>query len=70
MYGVSMSTFAKYLRQNKSDKPEILTVKSADLLGPEVALCWISLKENKPSDLDNFSIQQVVGEYILKHEYE
>ncbi|KAJ0174179.1 hypothetical protein K1T71_010325 [Dendrolimus kikuchii] len=61
LYGVSMSTFAKCLRQNKSNKPEILNVKPADLLGPQVALCWINLKENKMSDLDKYSIQHVVG---------
>ncbi|CAK1584609.1 unnamed protein product [Parnassius mnemosyne] len=59
--GISMSTFAKYLRMGKNNKPEIMQVQSEDLLGPDVSICWINLKEDKISDLDSFSIKQVTG---------
>lgn len=61
IYGVSMRTFGECLRKNKGNKPEILTVKREDLLGTEVALCWINLKEDKPYNLDSFTIKHVVG---------
>ncbi|XP_012552001.2 uncharacterized protein LOC101745013 [Bombyx mori] len=61
VHGVSMSAFAKHLRKNKSTKPEILNIEQKDLLGDEVALCWINLREDSASDLNEFSIQHVVG---------
>lgn len=62
IHGVKLSTFAKHLRQMKHQKPEISIIEPEDLLGLEVAFCWINLKEDKPTDLDVFSIEHVVGE--------
>ncbi|KAG7301405.1 hypothetical protein JYU34_014350 [Plutella xylostella] len=61
VHGVSMSAFSKQLRQSKYNKPEIIQIHPEDLLGPEIALCWIDLKENKSADLDSFSLQHVLG---------
>lgn len=58
-----MSTFARELRASKGSKPEILTIKPDDLLGTEVALCWINLREDEPHDLNSFNIQHVVGKF-------
>lgn len=66
IYGVSMSTFAKELRASKGNKPEILTIKPEDLLGQEVILCWLDMKETTVDDLESFSIQHVVGKLNLK----
>ncbi|XP_026491507.2 protein arginine N-methyltransferase 6 [Vanessa tameamea] len=60
-HGVSLSTFSKHLRSSKSDKPEIMQIKKDDLLGTEVAIAWINLREDTPKDLDSYSIQHVVG---------
>ncbi|XP_068620050.1 uncharacterized protein Art8 [Battus philenor] len=59
--GVTMSTFGNLLRKGKSSMPEIMQIQPEDLLGSEVALCWINLKEDKISDLESFSIQHVEG---------
>lgn len=61
VYGVSMKSFSKELRASKGSKPEILTIKPEDLLGTEVALCWINLREDESHDLNSYSIEHVVG---------
>lgn len=63
-----MSAFSKQLRQSKYNKPEIIQIHPEDLLGPEIALCWIDLKENKSADLDSFSLQHVLG-LLYSHLY-
>ncbi|KAJ8717836.1 hypothetical protein PYW07_005766 [Mythimna separata] len=61
LHGVSMSSFARELRASKGSKPEILTIKPEDLLGAEVALCWVNLREDEAHDLNAYSIEHVVG---------
>ncbi|XP_022824286.1 protein arginine N-methyltransferase 6 [Spodoptera litura] len=61
VHGVSMKSFSKELRVSKGSKPEILTIKPEDLLGTEVALCWINLREDESHDLNSYSIEHVVG---------
>ncbi|CAH0724384.1 unnamed protein product, partial [Brenthis ino] len=60
-HGVLLSTFAKQLRASKSSKPEIMQILKDDLLGPEIAMAWLNLREDTVSDLDSYSIQHVVG---------
>lgn len=60
-HGVSMNAFAKCLRESKSNKPEVMLVQPENLLGDEVALCWINLKEDTVADLDKYSVKHVVG---------
>ncbi|KAI8420076.1 hypothetical protein MSG28_008662 [Choristoneura fumiferana] len=60
VYGVSMSTFAKELRTSKSQKPEIQTISANEVMGEEIAMAWINLKEDMPEDLNSFTIQHVV----------
>ncbi|KAL4714943.1 hypothetical protein ACJJTC_003094 [Scirpophaga incertulas] len=61
-HGVAMSAFAKHMRVNKLNKPEIMTVEAKDILGrEEIAVCWINLKEDTVSDVDSFTIEHVVG---------
>ncbi|CAH2042309.1 unnamed protein product, partial [Iphiclides podalirius] len=60
-HGVSMGAFAKYLRMEKHNKPEIMQVQSEDLLGDKVSFGWINLKEDNVTDLQTFKIEHVVG---------
>lgn len=60
-HGVSMKSFAKELRATKGSKPEILNVGPEDLMGPEVAFCWVNLKDEEPLELNNYTLQHVVG---------
>ncbi|XP_045501611.1 probable protein arginine N-methyltransferase 6.1 [Colias croceus] len=60
-HGVSLSSFAKHLRSDKSEKPEIMQIKPENLLGEEIALNWINLREDTVQDLDSYSVQHVVG---------
>ncbi|CAH2089462.1 unnamed protein product [Euphydryas editha] len=60
-HGVSLSIFAKHLRSSKSSKPEIMQIQKEDLLGPEVAMAWINLREDTVQDLDSYTIEHVVG---------
>ncbi|XP_045452306.1 protein arginine N-methyltransferase 6 [Melitaea cinxia] len=60
-HGVSLSTFSKHLRSSKSSKPEIMQIEKEDLLGPEVAMAWINLREDTVQDLDSYAIEHVVG---------
>ncbi|XP_023954388.2 uncharacterized protein LOC112057987 [Bicyclus anynana] len=60
-HGVALSTFAKQLRASKSSKPEIMQISPEDLLGAEVAMAWINLREDTVNDLNSYSIQHVVG---------
>ncbi|CAH4030525.1 unnamed protein product [Pieris brassicae] len=60
-YGVSMSSFSKHLRSDKSHKPEVMHIKSEDLLGEEVALNWINLRDCTVEELNSYSVQHVVG---------
>ncbi|CAH2243012.1 probable protein arginine N-methyltransferase 6.1 [Pararge aegeria] len=60
-YGVSLSTFAKQLRASKSSKPEIMQISQENLLGAEIAMAWINLREDTVNDLNCYSIQHVVG---------
>ncbi|KAG6449692.1 protein arginine N-methyltransferase 6 [Manduca sexta] len=59
--GVSMKVFAKHLRKSKHSKPEIISMNPEDLLGHEITLSWVNLKDDELSDLDSISIQHVVG---------
>ncbi|KAM3963332.1 arginine methyltransferase 8 [Aphomia sociella] len=61
VHGVSMSTFAKHLRENKGSKPEIINIHSEDLIAKETALCWIDLKEDTIADLDSYSLKHVAA---------
>ncbi|GBP64162.1 Probable protein arginine N-methyltransferase 6.1 [Eumeta japonica] len=61
VHGVSMTTFAKLLRESKHSKPEITILQPQHLIGTEVTMCWIDLRWDKVSDLDSFSVQHVVG---------
>lgn len=61
IYGVKMSSFAKELRACKGNKPEILSLQNEDLLGTEVILCWLDMKETTLDELASFNIQHVVG---------
>lgn len=58
-----MSLFGKELRASKSQKPEIQTIGADEVLGEEIAMAWINLKEDMPEDLNSFTIQHVVGMY-------
>ncbi|XP_013163120.1 PREDICTED: probable protein arginine N-methyltransferase 6 [Papilio xuthus] len=60
-HGVSMFTFAKLLRMDKSKKPEIMQIQPEDLLGTEILLACINLKDVQISELDSLEIQHVVG---------
>ncbi|CAK1551492.1 unnamed protein product [Leptosia nina] len=60
-HGVTMSTFSKHLRSDKSHKPEIMQIRSVDLLGEEVALNWINLRDCTVEELDSYCVQHVVG---------
>lgn len=64
-HGVTMSTFAKILRTDRSKKPEVMQIKPEDLLGTEILLGVINLKDVQLSELDLFEIQHVVGEYHI-----
>ncbi|XP_075981313.1 arginine methyltransferase 8 [Anticarsia gemmatalis] len=61
IYGVKMSSFSKELRSSKGNKPEVLTLQPEDLLGEEVILCWLNMKETTLEDIESLSIQHVVG---------
>lgn len=58
--GVKMSVFAKKLREHKSTKPEIMSVKADDLLNEGSVLHWIDLKEVKSNELDLITFKEVV----------
>lgn len=60
-HGVALTTFAKHLRASKSSKPEIMQVAPDDLLGTEVVMAWINLREDEVNDLHAYSVQHVVG---------
>ncbi|OWR53005.1 Arginine methyltransferase 8 [Danaus plexippus plexippus] len=60
-HGVSLTTFAKQLRANKSSKPEVMVINKEDLIGNEVPMAWINLKEDTVEDLDCFSITHVAA---------
>ncbi|VVC94040.1 uncharacterized protein LOC126972179 [Leptidea sinapis] len=60
-YGVNLSSFARHLRSDKSSKPEIMQINHEDLLGPEIALNWINLRDDAVNDLDSYSVQHVLG---------
>lgn len=65
VYGVKMTTFAQELRASMGNKPEILTIRPEDLLGTEVILCWFEMKETSLEDLESFTIQHVLGWYLI-----
>ncbi|XP_026742167.1 protein arginine N-methyltransferase 6 [Trichoplusia ni] len=59
--GVKMKSFAKELRLTKKGQPEILDVKPEELLGEEVAICWVNVREDTTADLNSFKLRHVVG---------
>lgn len=59
--GVKMKSFAKELRLTKKGQPEILDVKPEELLGEEVAICWVNVREDTTADLNSFQLRHVVG---------
>lgn len=63
--GVSMKSFAKELRVQKSKNPEILKVEGNHLLHDGVAIAWIDLKEVTLDDIEEFEFKDVVGMYKL-----
>lgn len=56
-----MSEFSKHLRSDKSPKPEVMQLRSEDILGEEVSIIWINLAECCVEELDSFTVQHVVG---------
>ncbi|XP_055637097.1 protein arginine N-methyltransferase 6 [Toxorhynchites rutilus septentrionalis] len=58
--GVSMKTFGRELRKQKSDKPEILTVAAKDLLHEGLIMAWLDLKEVTVEDLNTFEMKEVM----------
>lgn len=42
-----------------------MQIEKEDLLGPEVAMAWINLREDTVQDLDSYAIEHVVGLYLF-----
>ncbi|CAD0203227.1 unnamed protein product [Chrysodeixis includens] len=61
VHGVSLKCFAKELRATKNLRPEIVEVKPEDLLGEEIAYCWVNMREDTAEDLNEFTLKHVVG---------
>lgn len=59
--GISMKAFAKELRVQKSQNPEILKVEPNHLLHDGVAIAWIDLKEVSLEDVEEFEFKDIVG---------
>ncbi|XP_075151739.1 arginine methyltransferase 8 isoform X2 [Haematobia irritans] len=58
--GVKLSRFGRSLRQQKSNKPEIISVSPKDLLHPGVAMFWMSLHDICKEELDVIVFKDVV----------
>lgn len=58
--GVSMKTFGRELRRQKSDKPEILNVDAEHLLHEGHIMAWLDLKEASVDDLNTFDMKEVI----------
>ncbi|XP_064554097.1 uncharacterized protein Art8 [Drosophila montana] len=67
--GVNMERFASKLRSQKSTRPEIIQLKSNDLLHKGIVFHWMSLLDVNPKDLDEICFKEVVATQIAgKHQ--
>jgi hypothetical protein len=58
--GVKMNSFAKHLRVQKSNKPEIATIDKNDLLAEDTVVAFFDLNDIGPSDLDAIEFSEVI----------
>lgn len=58
--GVKLQSFGKALRAQKSQKPEILTVRPHELLHDGTIVAWLDLNEATAADLNEFAFNEVV----------
>jgi SAM-dependent methyltransferase len=58
--GVKMSSFAKHMRQQKSQKPEVAQLAPESLLSDGSVVAFIDLKEASIDDLNDFQIKEVI----------
>ncbi|XP_030561456.1 probable protein arginine N-methyltransferase 6.1 [Drosophila novamexicana] len=67
--GVNMERFASKLRSQKSTRPEIIQLKSNDLLHEGIVFHWMSLLDVNAKDLDEICFKEVVATQIAgKHQ--
>lgn len=59
--GVSLKSFGQMLRQQKSSKPEIISITRKELLHSGVSMFWMNLNEVRSDDLDEIVFQDVVS---------
>ncbi|XP_063701506.1 uncharacterized protein LOC134831643 [Culicoides brevitarsis] len=57
--GLDLRTFAKELRTQKSQKPQVEVLKEENLLHEGSVVAWIDLKETSVEDLKEFDIKEV-----------
>lgn len=58
--GVQMQSFGKALRDQKSRKPEVMSVESSDLLHPGTAFAWIDLRDVTLGDLSEIQFNEII----------
>ncbi|XP_061394623.1 uncharacterized protein LOC133330168 [Musca vetustissima] len=58
--GISLNSFGKMLRQQKSNKPEIIYMSPENLLHNGVAMFWMNLNEIRCDELESIVFQEVV----------
>lgn len=58
--GVKMTTFGQHIRQQKSQKPEILVVGEKELLHEGTVMAWLDLKEVSADDLSEINFKEVI----------
>jgi type I protein arginine methyltransferase len=60
MCGIKMTRFAEQLRNQKSKKPEILSVNDSDLLSDDITIAFFDLNDITVDELDKVEFNEVV----------
>lgn len=58
--GVKMTKFAEQLRQQKSNKPEVLLIEKEHLLADEIVVAFLDLNDISPAELDKIDFKEVI----------
>mgnify|MGYP003530020246 CR=1 FL=1 len=58
--GVKMTKFAEQLRQQKSNKPEVLLIEKDHLLADEIVVAFLDLNDISPVELDKIDFKEVI----------